>query len=166
MYMLPFGSRFTDAPDVGGALTQWHVHEDLCLTNDPTQKTLAGFVAINGKCQPGTAKAGAMPMLHVWVAAERLRPVRGARGRRRRSGAGRPDPAVRHAARLGRLGPRSASGGGRVSCRLGSSTRGRRPIVASIARSDAWSAQGVVSVSIMLRSLVKIEFAPARKHSA
>jgi hypothetical protein len=67
MYMLPFGSRFTDAPDVGGALTQWHVHEDLCLTNDPNQKFLAGFVAINGKCAAGTSKAGAMPMLHVWV---------------------------------------------------------------------------------------------------
>ncbi len=67
MYMLPFGSRFTDAPDVGGALTQWHVHENLCLTDDPTQKTLAGFVAINGTCAPGTSKAGSMPMLHVWV---------------------------------------------------------------------------------------------------
>ena len=67
MYMLPFGSRFTDAPDVGGALTQWHVHENLCLTDNATQKTLAGFVEINGKCQPGTSKAGAMPMLHVWV---------------------------------------------------------------------------------------------------
>ncbi len=67
MYMLPFGSRFTDAPDVGGALTQWHVHENLCLTDNPTQKTLAGFVAINGACAPGTSKAGSMPMLHVWV---------------------------------------------------------------------------------------------------
>jgi hypothetical protein len=67
MYMLPFGSRFSNVPDVGGALTQWHVHENLCLTDDPTQKTLAGFVAINGQCQPGTSKAGAMPMLHVWV---------------------------------------------------------------------------------------------------
>jgi hypothetical protein len=67
MYMLPFGSRFTDAPDVGGALTQWHVHEDLCLTDNATQKTLAGFVAVNGQCAPGSSKAGAMPMLHVWV---------------------------------------------------------------------------------------------------
>jgi len=67
MYMLPFGSRFTDAPNVGGALTQWHVHQDLCLTDDPTAKTLAGFVTVNGKCRPGTSKAGGMPMLHVWV---------------------------------------------------------------------------------------------------
>ena len=56
-----------DAPDVGGALTQWHVHQDLCLTDDPNQKTLAGFVSVNGVCAPGTSKAGGMPMLHVWV---------------------------------------------------------------------------------------------------
>lgn len=67
MYMLPFGSRFTDTPDVGGALTQWHVHQDLCLTDDPNQKTLAGFVSVNGQCAPGSSKAGGMPMLHVWV---------------------------------------------------------------------------------------------------
>ena len=28
MYMLPFDSTFADVPDVGGALTQWHVHRD------------------------------------------------------------------------------------------------------------------------------------------
>jgi hypothetical protein len=67
MYMLPFGSRFTDAPDVGGALTQWHVHADLCLTNSTDDKTLSGFVGINGTCPPGSSKAGDTPMLHVWV---------------------------------------------------------------------------------------------------
>ena len=66
-YMQPFGSRFTDAPDVGGALTQWHVHSDLCLTNDPVQKTLSGFVGTGGTCPPGSSKAGNTPMLHVWV---------------------------------------------------------------------------------------------------
>ena len=67
MYMLPFGSRFANTPDVGGPLTQWHIHADLCLTDNPTQKTLAGFVPVDGKCGPGTSKAGGMPMLHVWV---------------------------------------------------------------------------------------------------
>jgi hypothetical protein len=67
MYMLPLHSRFTDAPDVGGALTQWHVHGDLCLTNDPVQKTLSGATSVDGQCAPGSSKAGAMPMLHVWV---------------------------------------------------------------------------------------------------
>jgi hypothetical protein len=67
MFMLPFGSRFTDAPDVGGPLTQWHVHGDLCLTNDPVQKMLSGLVAIDGVCPAGSEKAGNTPMLHVWV---------------------------------------------------------------------------------------------------
>jgi len=66
MYMLPFHSTFADVPDVGGGLTQWHVHADLCLTNDPTQKFVAGFAALNGPCPAGTTKAGNQPMLHVW----------------------------------------------------------------------------------------------------
>jgi hypothetical protein len=67
MYMLPFGSRFSDVPDVGGTLTQWHVHQDLCLTNSPDDKTLSGFVGVNGTCPAGSSKAGNTPMLHVWV---------------------------------------------------------------------------------------------------
>jgi len=67
MYQLPFGSSFTDVPDVGGALTQWHVHADLCLTDDPQQKVLAGLTSLHGACPPGTSKAGNTPMLHVWV---------------------------------------------------------------------------------------------------
>ena len=67
MYQLPFGRRFADVPDVGGPLTQWHVHANLCLTNDSQQKILAGFTAINGSCPPGTSKASNTPMLHVWV---------------------------------------------------------------------------------------------------
>jgi hypothetical protein len=67
MYMLPFGSHFTDIPDVGGDLTQWHVHRDLCLTNDPVQKIVSGLTSIGGKCPAGTEKAGDTPMLHVWI---------------------------------------------------------------------------------------------------
>ena len=67
MYMLPFGSHFTDIPDVGGDLTQWHVHRDLCLTNDPVQKVVSSLTSIDAKCPPGTEKAGDTPMLHVWI---------------------------------------------------------------------------------------------------
>jgi hypothetical protein len=74
MYMLPFGSRFTDAPDVGGPLTQWHVHQDLCLSGNAEQKTLSGGTSINGQCPSGSTKAGAMPMLHVWVVPNRCGP--------------------------------------------------------------------------------------------
>ena len=67
MYMLPFGSTFAQVPDVGGSLTQWHVHRNLCLTNDPQQKVVAGLTSDAGGCPKGTSKAGDTPMLHVWV---------------------------------------------------------------------------------------------------
>ena len=67
MYSLPFGSTFADVPDVGGALTQWHVHRNLCLTDDPTQKIILRFTAADGSCPAGTSKASDTPMLHVWT---------------------------------------------------------------------------------------------------
>ncbi len=74
MFMMPFGSRFTDVPDVGGKLTQWHVHDDLCLTDDPDQKVLAGFTFGGQSCPQGTTKAGNTPMLHVWIVPNRCGP--------------------------------------------------------------------------------------------
>ncbi len=77
MFSMPFGSRFTDVPDVGGPLTQWHVHNDLCLADsprDPLQKVLSGATTINGPCPPGSSKAGAAPMLHVWIVPNKCGP--------------------------------------------------------------------------------------------
>jgi hypothetical protein len=67
MYSLPIGSTFADVPDVGGALTQWHVHNNLCLTDDPQQKIILRFTAGDGSCPAGTSKASNTPMLHVWA---------------------------------------------------------------------------------------------------
>jgi len=67
MYMLELGSTFADVPDVGGALTQWHVHRDLCLTDDPEQKIILRFTASDGSCPSGTSQASNTPMLHVWT---------------------------------------------------------------------------------------------------
>jgi hypothetical protein len=67
MYMLPYGSGFGDVPDVGGALTQWHVHRDICLTDDPVQKFVSTLTSVDGACPPNTTKAANMPMLHVWI---------------------------------------------------------------------------------------------------
>jgi hypothetical protein len=67
MYAMPFGSTFASVPDVGGALTQWHVHRNLCLTTDPQRRVVAGVTSLNGACPPGTSKAGNTPMLHVWT---------------------------------------------------------------------------------------------------
>jgi hypothetical protein len=74
MYQLPFGSSFLNVPDVGGALTQWHVHRDLCLTDNPQQRVLAGITSLNGACPAGTSKAGNTPMLHVWIVPNKCGP--------------------------------------------------------------------------------------------
>jgi hypothetical protein len=70
MYMLWTGARFSDAPDVGGALTQWHIHNNLCLVNtsDPLQKII-GAPNPDGSCPAGSSKAATTPMLHVWIVA-------------------------------------------------------------------------------------------------
>ena len=70
MYTLEIGDTFADVPDIGGPLTQWHVHNDLCLANDPTdplRKVVSSLTGVNGACPPGTSKAGGVPMIHVWI---------------------------------------------------------------------------------------------------
>jgi hypothetical protein len=70
MYMLPLGSTFADVPDVGGALTQWHIHNNLCLKDnpdDPLQKVVTSLTSADGTCPAGTTKAPTTPMLHVWI---------------------------------------------------------------------------------------------------
>ena len=77
MYSLPPGSSFADVPDVGGPLTQWHVHNDLCLADnpaDPLQKVVSSITGVNGKCPAGSSKLGSAPMLHVWVIANKCGP--------------------------------------------------------------------------------------------
>jgi hypothetical protein len=70
MFMLPEGSTLDDVPDIGGALVQWHVHSDLCLTDDPVAPRLAFsdlFVGTAGECTPPNSKRGNTPMVHVWI---------------------------------------------------------------------------------------------------
>lgn len=70
MYTLSIGDTFADVPDIGGPLTQWHVHNDLCLANDPTdplRKVVSSLTTVNGTCPAGTTKAGGVPMIHVWI---------------------------------------------------------------------------------------------------
>ncbi len=67
MFMLPQGSTLDDVPEVGGPLTQWHVHDDLCFTDDPVQPRVAGVTSVGGECQPPTEKLEPVPMIHVWI---------------------------------------------------------------------------------------------------
>jgi hypothetical protein len=63
MFILKNGSTMADVPDVGGPLTPWHDHQNLCWSD---QGTVVGIV-VNGTCRPGGTFHATAPMLHVWV---------------------------------------------------------------------------------------------------
>ena len=51
-------------PDIGGSLTQWHAHDDLCLS---ATHQVVGKTGSNGRCSTGTHNDNTYFMLHVWV---------------------------------------------------------------------------------------------------
>lgn len=67
MYMLPQGSTLDSVPDIGGALTQWHIHDNLCFTDDPVSPHVAGLTDSNGDCKAPLVKLEPVPMIHVWI---------------------------------------------------------------------------------------------------
>jgi hypothetical protein len=62
MYLMPIGET---GPAIGGSLTRWHAHDDLCL--DPV-KILALAQTSKG-CPPGSVVRKTGEMLHVWAIA-------------------------------------------------------------------------------------------------
>jgi len=64
MYMMPTGSTLADVPDIGGKLTQWHIHNNLCFTSSGR---VAGLTDAQGACQAGLNKGTEAPMIHVWI---------------------------------------------------------------------------------------------------
>ena len=67
MYMLPHDMALEDVPDYGGALMQWHVHDDLCLTADPVAPQVEGLTRPDGTCRPPSVKLKEWAMIHVWI---------------------------------------------------------------------------------------------------
>jgi hypothetical protein len=67
MFMMRDGSTLDDVPELGGALTQWHIHDDLCFNNDPVAPRLASITAVGGTCPAGMSKFDPSPMIHVWI---------------------------------------------------------------------------------------------------
>jgi hypothetical protein len=67
MFMLPDNVTLDKVPDIGGALMQWHIHDNLCFTNDPVAPKVAGIVSSTGSCSPPLVKFRASPMIHVWI---------------------------------------------------------------------------------------------------
>jgi hypothetical protein len=53
-------------PDIGGSLTQWHAHDNLCLS--PATHQVVGNTDATGTCATGVHNTSTYFMLHVWVA--------------------------------------------------------------------------------------------------
>lgn len=68
MFMLPRDVPLDEVPDIGGPLTQWHIHDDLCFTAGTDAPRVAGLTDSNGNCPPGLQKFDPAPMIHVWIA--------------------------------------------------------------------------------------------------
>jgi len=64
MYMAEPGITLDSVPDVGGKLTQWHIHNNLCFTG---QGRVGGLTSADGSCQPPLVKGPETPMIHVWI---------------------------------------------------------------------------------------------------
>ncbi len=71
MFMLPDSYTLDTAPDIGGALTQWHIHDNLCFApdaNDPSQIRVVGITFGDPPtCTAGTKSQNPNPMIHVWI---------------------------------------------------------------------------------------------------
>jgi hypothetical protein len=67
MYMLPNDVTLDEVPNYGGQLMQWHIHNDLCFTDDPEAPQVAGLRVPNGQCQPPLVALAQSPMIHVWI---------------------------------------------------------------------------------------------------
>jgi len=74
MYMLPDTVALTDVPNIGGALMQWHIHDNLCFTNDPVAPQVRGLVDAAGNCPTPLVKFRPAPMIHVWITPNKCGP--------------------------------------------------------------------------------------------
>jgi hypothetical protein len=73
MYMLPQGETLDTVPELGGKLTQWHIHDNLCFTPGEAPK-VRGVTGVGQGCPPGLTKLDPVPMIHVWIVPHRCGP--------------------------------------------------------------------------------------------
>jgi hypothetical protein len=67
MYVLEPNYTLDNLPDVGGPLTQFHVHGDLCWAGQPNAWTVASVAPPPQQCPAGTTRMLSQPMLHTWI---------------------------------------------------------------------------------------------------
>ena len=64
MYMAEPGTTLDTTPEIGGSLTQWHIHDNLCFGPNGA---VAGLTRGDGTCAPPLVKPEPVPMIHVWI---------------------------------------------------------------------------------------------------
>ena len=64
MYQMP--NQGQAGPDVGGALTPWHYHTDVCFS--VPGMLISGLSTPFGQCPPGSVRITTADQLHVWTA--------------------------------------------------------------------------------------------------
>jgi hypothetical protein len=74
MYFLPDTVALTDVPDIGGALMQWHIHDNLCFTDDAVAPQVRGATTSAGTCPAPLVKFRPAPMIHVWITPNKCGP--------------------------------------------------------------------------------------------
>ena len=74
MYILNNGKTMADVPEIAGAFTTWHDHQNLCWEG----LQVVGLL-VNGTCTRGTFRPTA-PMLHVWMTPQACGPFTGIEG--------------------------------------------------------------------------------------
>jgi len=67
MFLMPNRFNFTNVPDIGGPLVQWHIHDNLCFTPDKVAPQVAGITSDNGPCNPPLVNFHPNVMMHVWI---------------------------------------------------------------------------------------------------
>ena len=69
MYMAAPGTSLEDVPEFGGALTQWHVHDNLCFFDPPDGEgaRVGSVTPPEQDCPAGLFRFPATPMIHVWI---------------------------------------------------------------------------------------------------
>ena len=74
MYLLPDTVTLDQVPVLGGPLTQFHIHDNLCFTKDPVAPRVAGLTDGSGNCSPALQKFRSAPMIHVWIVPQKCGP--------------------------------------------------------------------------------------------
>lgn len=74
MYLLPDTTPLDKVPVLGGPLTQFHIHNNLCFTKDPVAPRVAGLTDGAGNCPTTLVKFKNAPMIHVWIVPQKCGP--------------------------------------------------------------------------------------------